>query len=484
MASSLRSAILAPCGESLAPAVLRAHNRELLTMLMALNLAGTGAGSGRPRGGSAPPRPESWAERWRGMTIGLDRIPSPHPLVDAVIDEIDGRMIWTGERWLADFASSNYLGFDLDNEIIEAVPDYLRRWGSRAGSSRMPGLRRQYAEIEARLTSLLRCEDTLVVPAGAEIHAMIIPALVDGGTVFLDRRAQKSIVDGCVAAQARGATVVTFSHDDPCELGELLAAHRARSRLICVDGMGSLTGATSDLGSLAMLARAHDALLYIDDEAGFGVLGERGPDELCAYGKRGNSIVRHFGESYDDIVLVAGFSKAYSSLLTFLALPTALKQVLRSAAPVDPHTTPTALAAVATVLEGLAVNERRGDALRLELHRMTARVLAALTQLGIPTQNTNGYPVIEIPLAEPADAGAVGRLLADRGVFATLARTAALPRAAASIRIQLTSANTDQQVSLLISALDAVAERFRIAGQDPTAARRAVTWGLTQLVAR
>ena len=178
-------------------------------MQMALNLTGTGAGGGRPRGGSARPRPESWAERWRGVSIGLERIPSPHPLIDAVIDGVDHRMIRVGDRWLADFASSNYLGFDLDNEIIEAVPDYLRRWGSRSGSSRMPGLRRQYEEIEQHLTSLLRCEDTLVVPADAEIHAMIIPALVDGGTIFLDRRAQKSIVDGCAAAQAGGATVVT-----------------------------------------------------------------------------------------------------------------------------------------------------------------------------------------------------------------------------------------------------------------------------------
>ena len=453
-------------------------------MLTALNLAGTDAGTGLPRGGAGRPRPESWAERWRGASIGLERIRPPHPLVDTVIDEIDGRMIRIGDHWLADFASSNYLGFDIDNEIIEAVPDYLRRWGSRSGSSLVPGLRRQYEEIEEHLTSLLRCEDTLVVPAGAEIHTMIIPALADGGIVFLDRLAQKSIADGCEAARARGATVIPFSHDDPSELGELLFIHRARTRLICVDGVNSMTGATAELGSLAMLARANDALLYIDDEAGFGVLGERGPDELCAYGKRGNSIVRHFGESYDNIVLVAGFSTAYSSLLTFLALPTALKQALRCAAPVNPHPTPAALAAVATVLEGLAVNERRGDALRLELHRMTARVLAALAELGIRTPNTSCYPVIEIPLAEPADVGAVGRFLSEHGVFATLARTAAAPREHVGIRLQLTSANTDHQVSQLIGVLGGVAERFSVAGQEPAASRVAVTRGLTQLVAR
>jgi hypothetical protein len=35
---------------------------------------------------------------------------------------IDGRMISVDGRWLADFASCNYLGFDLDREIIETIP--------------------------------------------------------------------------------------------------------------------------------------------------------------------------------------------------------------------------------------------------------------------------------------------------------------------------------------------------------------------------
>ena len=102
-------------------------------MLMALNLAGTDAGTGRPRGGAGRPRPESWAERWRGVSAGLERIPSPHLIVDAVIDEVDGRMIRIGERWLADFASSNYLGFDIDNEIIEGVPRLPAPLGQRSG---------------------------------------------------------------------------------------------------------------------------------------------------------------------------------------------------------------------------------------------------------------------------------------------------------------------------------------------------------------
>ena len=71
----------------------------------------------------------------------------------------------------------------------------------------------------------------------------------------------------------------------------------------------------------------------MDDAHGFGVIGERSDDELCDYGTKGNSIIRYQGETYDNVILVGGFSKAYSSLLAFLALPTRLKDVLKVAAP-------------------------------------------------------------------------------------------------------------------------------------------------------
>ena len=62
-------------------------------------------------------------------------------MTDAVVDEIDGRMIRIGDAWLADFASCNYLGFDLDREIIASVPEYLERWGTHPSWSRLLGMR-------------------------------------------------------------------------------------------------------------------------------------------------------------------------------------------------------------------------------------------------------------------------------------------------------------------------------------------------------
>jgi 8-amino-7-oxononanoate synthase len=384
-------------------------------------------------------------------------------MFDAVIEELDGRMIRVGDNWLADFASCNYLGFDLDREIIDAVPAYLDAWGTHPSWSRLLGSPRLYEEIESRLTALLGAEDTLVLPTITHIHMSVIPVLADTGTIFLDRRAHKTIYDGCSAARGHGAHIYTFAHNDLDELAQLLNMHHRGPRIICIDGVNSMTGNAPDLASFAMLAREHDALLYVDDAHGFGVIGERAAGEPCDYGKRGNAIVRHLDESYENIVLVGGFSKAYSSLLAFLAVPTPLKRVLKTAAPPYLYSGPSPVASLATVLEGLNVNERRGDLLRGRLHRLTWRVLDALAELGIHTPNQSGYPIIEIPIADPDQIDDVGRFLFDRGIYVTLAAYPLVPRDEVGFRIQTTAANTDEQVTDLIRVLRELADRFALA---------------------
>ena len=68
------------------------------------------------------PDTRPWIDRWLETCGDLAALKHSHPMMDAVIDEIDGRMIRIGDHWLADFASCNYLGFDLDREIIDAIP--------------------------------------------------------------------------------------------------------------------------------------------------------------------------------------------------------------------------------------------------------------------------------------------------------------------------------------------------------------------------
>src|SRR2546430_6935707 len=109
------------------------------------------------------PPPSPWLARWQEPVADLARLKRTQPMLDAVIDEIDGRMIRVGDRWLADFASCNYLGFDLDQEIIEAVRPALDRWGPHPCWSRLLGSPVLYEQIEERLTDLLGAPDSLVL---------------------------------------------------------------------------------------------------------------------------------------------------------------------------------------------------------------------------------------------------------------------------------------------------------------------------------
>jgi len=417
----------------------------------AANGNGTSAAGSTWNGG---PAIEELPETLRDLTA----LKRTHPMMDAVIEEIDGRMIRVGTQWLADFASCNYLGFDLDREIIEAVPAYLDAWGTHPSWSRLLGSPVLYEQIEQRLSALLGSEDSLVLPTITHIHMSVIPALAGSGTIFLDARSHKTIYDGCQLARVRGAAIRRFRFDDPQHLDELLRAERAGGpRMVCMDGVNSMTGNPPDIRAFAQVARAHGALLYVDDAHGFGVIGERGAAELCPYGMRGNSIVRYWEESYDNLILVGGFSKAYSSLLAFVACPTEIKEMLKIVAPPYLYSGPSPVASLATTLAGFEVNERRGDALRERIHAHTARVLECLARLGVATPNHSGLPIVEVPLRDHLRIAEVGQLLFDRGVYVTLAAYPLVPRDEVGFRVQLTAANTDAEVDTLIAALEELA---------------------------
>jgi 8-amino-7-oxononanoate synthase len=108
------------------------------------------------------------------------------------------------------------------------------------------------------------------------------------------------------------------------------------------------------------------------------------------------------------------------------------------------------------------VNRERGDAIRADLHRKTARVLDHLAELNVATPNRSGYPIIEIPLAGEEQIDDVGDFLFDNGIYVTLAAYPLVPRHEVGFRIQVTAANPDSHIDHLVSVLSELAERFAL----------------------
>ena len=183
------------------------------------------SGSPSTNGHTAPAPP---AEVRRDARWGdLERLRASHPMMDAVIDEVAGRRIRVGDHWLSDFASCNYLGFDLHPTVIESVERELRRWGTHPSWSRLLGSPRPYVDIEEELTDLLGAPDTLLLPTISIIHTAVIPVLAGQGAVLVDAQAHKTIYEGCTVARGAGATLHRVRSNDPTALEETLAALEA-----------------------------------------------------------------------------------------------------------------------------------------------------------------------------------------------------------------------------------------------------------------
>ena len=178
-------------------------------------------------------------------------------------------------------------------------------------------------------------------------------------------------------------------------------------------------------------------------------------------------MVRHLGETYEQVILTGGFSKADSSLLAFVAGPTALKRLLKVTAPPYLYSGPSPIASLASALVGLQINDVRGDELRAMLYARTRRVLDHLDKLGATTLSTSGFPIVEVPLADSEDLPRAGRFLLDHGIYATLAFYPGVPRHQVGFRLQLTAANTDQQVTDLLAVLDQLADTIPLRPRHP-----------------
>ena len=199
-------------------------------------------------------------------------------MYDAVIDEIDGRRIRIGDHWLVDFASCNYLGFDLDPEIMDAIDPQVRRWGTHPSWSRLLGNPRLYPTSRSGSPTCSARRTRWCCRRSPTSTCRCIPVLAGAGH-GLPRRAGaqdhlRRLRDRPRPRRhaARASAPTTSTTWRTC----CGAAPAGAPRLVCMDGVNSMTGNAARPGARSpRVCREYDALLYVDDAHGFGVIGER-----------------------------------------------------------------------------------------------------------------------------------------------------------------------------------------------------------------
>jgi 8-amino-7-oxononanoate synthase len=393
----------------------------------------------------------------QGQRSDIRSVLEASPMFDAEAKAIDGRKIKFGDKWFADFASCNYLGFDLDNEIIESIEPALKKWGVHPSWCRLVASPSLYVQAEELLANLIGAEETLILPTVTLIHIGVIPAMMgNDGIMFLDKQAHMTMYEAAKMARDSGAKLKSFNHGDMNQLETLLKENKDnRKKMILVDGAYSMTGNYADIPTLSKLAAQYDAIVYVDDAHGWGVVGEK-PDANLPYGYKGNGVVRHFDWNYDNVLYLGGLSKAYSSLAAFISCSPNLKSFFKAYATPYDLSGPCPTASLQSLIAALAVNESRGDSLRKKLYRLTHRAIKGLRDLGFYIDNDTNFPIVSVWIGDTEHLVKASQILWDNGILITLAPYPMVRRGDETLRITITASNEEDEVDNLISAFSQI----------------------------
>ncbi len=370
---------------------------------------------------------------------------------------------------VSDLASCNYLGLDLDPEVQASIAPMVQRWGTHPSWTRAVASPRPYHDLERALARTAGVDTVAVFATITLLHIGVLPPLAGPtGEIIIDSSAHASLQEAAELAGARGTTITPVPHADLTAVERALQRSSAACKIIATNGVGSMSADYAPLAEYQRLAVEHDALVYVDDAHGFGVLG-RDPDDTLPYGYGGGGLVQHLGLDYDRIVYVAGMSKAFSTMAAFVTLTGGLTQNLVNTASTMVFSGPIPVASIATGLTGLAVNAERGDEMRGELHRLTQRLVTGLDDLGVGYDNPSGFPIVNVPVGGLDAVLAAAKTMWDFGVLLTPSVFPAAPIDRGGLRFTLTAVNTDADVDRVIDAFAALNAEGTV---EPVAAER------------
>ena len=174
-------------------------------------------------------------------------------------------------------SANNYLNLTTHPKVVAASIAATKKYGAGSGSVRaISGTMDIHLEAERKVAEFKGVEASLIYSSGYAVNVGLIPALVRGkaDVIISDELNHGSIIDGVRLTKASRAV---YPHTDMGALERVLQDHSDSERkLIITDGVFSMDGDVAPLDEVTALAEEYDAMVFVDDCHGEGVLGDRG----------------------------------------------------------------------------------------------------------------------------------------------------------------------------------------------------------------
>jgi 8-amino-7-oxononanoate synthase len=255
--------------------------------------------------------------------------------------------------------------------------------------------------------------------------------------VFADKLNHASLNDAVVLSRAE---FKRYQHQDLRALEKLLAASKARRKLVLVDAVFSMDGDIAPVPELLALCEKYDAWLMLDDAHGFGVLGAEG-----------RGILQHFDIQSPRIIYMATLGKAAGVAGAFVVGENTLIEYLLQNARTYIYTTasPPLLSAGLLVSLGIIAQENwRRERLLALISSLRCGLSGCLWKL-----EDSHTPIQPLIVGSNDDALNASEKLLQRGISVPAIRPPTVPKGTARLRISLSAAHTLDDVAMLVNAL-------------------------------
>jgi 8-amino-7-oxononanoate synthase len=364
-------------------------------------------------------------------------------------DSAQGPRLEIGGKTFLNFSSNDYLGLANHPALKEAAIKAVEKFGAGAGASRLVcGSLAPFHELEETLAAFKKTEAALTFSTGYAAALGTITALIGkDDIVIIDKLVHASIVD---AARLSGAKLRVFDHNDLNDLETILkwadefskaeSGKRKAEILVVTESIFSMDGDAAPLRKIVALKEKYGAWLMVDEAHATGLIGENGrglANELGVSGQieiQMGTLGKAFGAS-------GGYICGSRALVDFLV--NRARSLIFSTAPVP-------AAAAAATAGILLAKSNEGDARRKTLWQLVDQLNSKFK-----IQNSKFVSaIIPIIIGDEAEAVAAATQLRGQNIFIPAIRYPTVARGAARLRVTLTAAHTEAEVSELAHALN------------------------------
>ena len=366
-----------------------------------------------------------------------------YPYFHELESKQDIEVMMEGKRRIM-LGSNNYLGLTVNQEVIDAGVEAIKKYGTGCSGSRfLNGTLDLHNKLERELADFLGTEDCVTFSTGFQSNLGIISAICGRQDyIFNDRENHASIYDGCRLSYAK---VTRYRHNDMADLEKRLAETPIDAgKLIVTDGVFSMSGDICRLPDIAELAHKYKARVMVDDAHGLGVIGNGG---------RGTA--SYFGLEKEVDITMGTFSKSLASLGGYMVASAKVCEYVRHnsrpfifSASLTPASCATARAALKVIREHPEIVERLGDLAEYYRDGLAAR--------GVPTVKAENkrIPIIPIYTYDAERTLLISKKLFEEGVYVNPVLPPATAPTECLLRTSLMATHTE---SVLDEAMDIIA---------------------------